>query len=140
MIWRAPQKSLEITNLSLPALTGYSLTGQAKQFPMDGLILGGFGADALQGCAVWRKLIETDLNLPSETVILTGNAEAVTYALPKSLYQTAFIAEPNEVWQRALSPLFALISKGAQIPLAVQGLPTEEAWDAFAATARSLFG
>jgi hypothetical protein len=134
-------RSREIWDAQLTVLSAVSLSGEEVSFPADGILIGGIGEGQLPECAVWRKLIDTDLGSLSRTLILAEDPEATHPILlasaPRSLHSQVYITAMAQEWAEALSPgPFAILWDGPRFVHGVVGKPTEDAWENFADAAR----
>jgi hypothetical protein len=101
----------------------------AEEFPQVGVVIGGFGKRAASQVAIWRKLIESLLELEPRELWFECDKDFLVDFLPRSTHALCFRAVEgfwDALRQEQGWNSFILITKSNGSQLSVLGLPTEE--------------
>ncbi|HWD39355.1 MAG TPA: hypothetical protein VG944_10930 [Fimbriimonas sp.] len=138
MIWRKPYETHVLPNHTFPTVDAVSLVGEAASFPQSGAVVGGFSLEALPSIEIWRRLLPD----PPKLLLFDVGPRELELALPKSIHASTFVSTNSESWFTEMmhpdkDQPFAMVQADGQTPLAMVGLATEEALDAFIASLRT---
>ncbi len=143
MLWRQRYDTKILRDLACPAVEIVKLLDDSPPTSPE-VWIGGFGFQAIADQGVWWRLFQSDFaNDPLVKKVFifpsvqTTELETIrSLVAPSELPHVYLIGDPVGKWRDTLEPFddstgFAAIIQGSNIPLAMVGPPTEEAWDVF---------